>query len=985
MVGTKGTKNRTSAKRKTVRNSRKRRVPKPRYVASTNPFVRAAARINQRAEEKGGKIFIIAGVSLVLLVVLLLLVFKGPLAGQAVYIDEFCNLEQICLQGYEQTGDYVFSSGDANPAEVFNVTVAPRLKAGDALTSTQFTLDFDPTVLQVSAQSPLISTWLWDKFALDNTIGEITYTAMADPANLPLSVAGLNGLIEIEFTVIGVVDDTSPLAFVGTPELIDDNSANLLFIEPPRNAIITIVADTSGGPLDCGDVINAPGTYTLDGPLTCSVSTPTALTITSDDVTLNCGAANEISGPGAAASGTVGIKVESPVQSNVVVENCVVKDFEQGIVLDSASGVTIQNNDVSTSIGGIVLYGSNGNSVLSNSIHDLEQSSADIGAGISVFQSDSNTVQGNTLLDNVYSAGIVVAAAANNDLNTNTVSNNLIGLYIGSETNPSTLIDVHGNTICSNIDQDVACVGGSSVATASPNTFQTISTDAYTLNCLGWPQVSADYNLCSSNNDPMITSTPPDVTIAISDLYNVQVVASDPDGDSLVYSLDVYDDLSNLLSLGPSFIGPSGEVNWPAINDPSFVGRTYLFEVTVDDQNGGVVTTQWHVTFAPAVNVAPVWTALFGTQTAYYDGTNEVGVPFTFDTSTLASDPSDVLTYSVVLGPTAVPPLNAFSIDSATGIVSWMPTADDLGVMYHVDVKITDTSLAAATQTLDVFTEEDEPPYFSNTFDLSYTVELGDSLTIPITTVDPDGESVNVYVVTTNTGEVSLVSAPDTWEYLWVPTELGLHQVMVEVTDGIFQVQEVFDVLVVDSGAPEICDNSFDDDGDGDADCGDTDCSADSYCLALPAEICTGGLDEDLDTLVDCDDVLDCSTHAACTTSVLAEVTSISATPLAGGPEVSAFTVDNDYLITITVGPVPELLPTHLVLAQITNVAGEVQSLFYQNQPSLVASGTETVSFSFTPTSTDTYTVDAFVWSGLPFDVGAVALLGDEEADYSAS
>jgi hypothetical protein len=50
----------------------------------------------------------------------------------------------------------------------------------------------------------------------------------------------------------------------------------------------------------------------------------------------------------------------------------------------------------------------------------------------------------------------------------------------------------------------------------------------------------------------------------------------------------------------------------------------------------------------------------------------------------------------------------------------------------------------------------------------------------------------------------------------------------------------------------ENCHNSFDDDGDGDADCQDSDCTDTSFCI--PDEDCQNGVDDDRDGLTDCDD-----------------------------------------------------------------------------------------------------------------------------------
>ena len=63
----------------------------------------------------------------------------------------------------------------------------------------------------------------------------------------------------------------------------------------------------------------------------------------------------------------------------------------------------------------------------------------------------------------------------------------------------------------------------------------------------------------------------------------------------------------------------------------------------------------------------------------------------------------------------------------------------------------------------------------------------------------------------------------------------------------------------------EICDNGIDDDGDGDIDCADSDCSGATNCQPI-AEICNNGIDDDGDGDIDCADA-DCSGAANCQSS----------------------------------------------------------------------------------------------------------------------
>jgi hypothetical protein len=65
-----------------------------------------------------------------------------------------------------------------------------------------------------------------------------------------------------------------------------------------------------------------------------------------------------------------------------------------------------------------------------------------------------------------------------------------------------------------------------------------------------------------------------------------------------------------------------------------------------------------------------------------------------------------------------------------------------------------------------------------------------------------------------------------------------------------------------DSPLVEICGNGLDDDGDGVADCQDSDCAAQAACQ-LPVEICDNLLDDDGNGATDCDDAA-CAAEPSC-------------------------------------------------------------------------------------------------------------------------
>ena len=82
----------------------------------------------------------------------------------------------------------------------------------------------------------------------------------------------------------------------------------------------------------------------------------------------------------------------------------------------------------------------------------------------------------------------------------------------------------------------------------------------------------------------------------------------------------------------------------------------------------------------------------------------------------------------------------------------------------------------------------------------------------------------------------------------------------VERVEGACTIQSAsFTVINLQDCGVEVCDDTIDNDGDGDIDCDDADCALDPSCL----EDCTDGVDNDGDGDTDCADA-DCAADASC-------------------------------------------------------------------------------------------------------------------------
>jgi hypothetical protein len=150
------------------------------------------------------------------------------------------------------------------------------------------------------------------------------------------------------------------------------------------------------------------------------------------------------------------------------------------------------------------------------------------------------------------------------------------------------------------------------------------------------------------NHAPTITSTPITIT-TLGVEYTYDVDATDPDGDTLTYSLTTK-------PTDMTIDENTGLIRWtPTLRD------TYVVVVEVSD--GSLTDTQSFpisvVDQPPVINSTPVTTA-------------EVGVAYTYDVD--ATDPEgDTIYYYLVVSPTGM------TIDENTGLISWTPSAAHIG------------------------------------------------------------------------------------------------------------------------------------------------------------------------------------------------------------------------------------------------------------------------------------------------------------------
>ena len=183
------------------------------------------------------------------------------------------------------------------------------------------------------------------------------------------------------------------------------------------------------------------------------------------------------------------------------------------------------------------------------------------------------------------------------------------------------------------------------------------------------------------NHAPIITSTP--ITSAtVNQVYTYNVVAIDPDGDTLIYSLTVS-------HTGMTINSWTGEINWTPIS-----AGDYDVTVEVFDNGSPVKSVSQsftiHVEEAPSVNQPPIITSTPITSAT-------VNQTYTYNVD--ATDPDgDTLTYSLTTKPTGM------TINSTTGLINWTPTSTG---NYDVTVRVSDESLFD-TQSFTITVEDGE-------------------------------------------------------------------------------------------------------------------------------------------------------------------------------------------------------------------------------------------------------------------------------------
>jgi len=272
------------------------------------------------------------------------------------------------------------------------------------------------------------------------------------------------------------------------------------------------------------------------------------------------------------------------------------------------------------------------------------------------------------------------------------------------------------------------------------------------------------------NQAPIIYSIPI-TTATVGLLYTYDVNATDPDGDTLTYSLTAK---PSGMAINPT----NGLIWWVPTSAQS--GNNL---VTVNVSDRALSDTQSFIIkvsepSVPPVNQAPI---------IYSDPVTvaTVGIGYVYDVN--AFDPEgDVLTYSLITKP------GGMTISPSTGKITWTPTTTG---SYGVTVNAFDGKLSGSQRFTIVVSK---PPVVNHTptitSDPFTTAILGVKYIYDVNATDPDGDVLTYSILTTKPDNMTIDSS--TGVISWMPNAKGDYAIVVEVSDGVLSDTQSFTIKV---------------------------------------------------------------------------------------------------------------------------------------------------------------------------------------------
>ncbi|OUR88395.1 hypothetical protein A9Q81_23950, partial [Gammaproteobacteria bacterium 42_54_T18] len=269
-------------------------------------------------------------------------------------------------------------------------------------------------------------------------------------------------------------------------------------------------------------------------------------------------------------------------------------------------------------------------------------------------------------------------------------------------------------------------------------------------------------SVSDSNQVPVITSSPVK-SAEVSRPYKYQIVAHDPDGDMLSYSL--------VVGVPGLEINELGLLTWePTEQDLTDTGANYnyIIWVGVTDEKGAVTLQKFYINVKPFYNHAPEFVPAYRPKFA------KLGVGFTHEVLATDREGDTPINYKISSFASGV------EIDG-NGVITWIPTK--LGKVWM------------SAQAIDSLGN-----YASSNSEFWYLEVVPDSalldaeIQISPTNIIDFGESVTVSVITENEAstpqvEITVDGEPVTVDAMLeiqvTPTHVGVIPVVATITDGL--------------------------------------------------------------------------------------------------------------------------------------------------------------------------------------------------------
>jgi len=277
----------------------------------------------------------------------------------------------------------------------------------------------------------------------------------------------------------------------------------------------------------------------------------------------------------------------------------------------------------------------------------------------------------------------------------------------------------------------------------------------------------------ANNQPPQITSRPTGLVVA-GKTFNYQIIAVDPDGDELGYSLRS--------PAGNMVITNSGHFSWlPDINS---VGRIFTVEIVVKDSFGAETVQTLSLPVNEPSNIPPQITSTPSTSVV-------VGQQYRYQVTATDSD-GDPIRFE--LGSKKP---NGMVIDS-TGLMQWTPANQQRDQLFEVEVRAVDSRGAMSIQYFSIAvnsaSSSNEAPYFVSA--PTSPAIVGELYTYQAKAIDPDLDSLSYELAS---APVEGMSLSQDGLLAWTPTtaQQGTYPISIRVSDGRSVVTQSYTLQVV--------------------------------------------------------------------------------------------------------------------------------------------------------------------------------------------